>query len=85
MPLQVLALGQEVAFEYQGQQFVLTVKSLMVLDRKNTQMSVTRGQLVKITSFVYEAPKQTNIKVYATVNSPQPSCCMANLGSEGHC
>ena len=35
---QVWALGQEVVFEYQGQNFVLMVKNLMVLDRKNVQV-----------------------------------------------
>ena len=59
----MLALGQEVAFEYQGVQFVLRISNLMVLDRKHMQMSVTRGMLVRDTSFVYEAPNHTNIKV----------------------
>lgn len=66
---QVFALGQEVAFEYQGQNFVLTVKNLMVLDRKNVQMSVTRGALVNLTAFSYEAPGPSNIKVPSTVRS----------------
>jgi hypothetical protein len=60
---QVLALGQEVAFEYQGVQFVLRVSNLMVLDRKHTQMGVPRGLLVRDTSFTYEAQNHTNIKV----------------------
>ena len=59
----MLALGQEVAFEYQGVQFVLRVSNLMVLDRKHTQMGVPRGMLVRDTSFIYEAPNHTNIKV----------------------
>lgn len=62
--MQVFALGQEVAFEYQGQNFLLTVKNLMVLDRKNVQMSVTRGALVNVTSFSYEAPVSSNVKVH---------------------
>ena len=59
----MLALGQEVAFEYQGVQFVLRVSNLMVLDRKHTQMGVPRGLLVRDTSFTYEAQNHTNIKV----------------------
>lgn len=74
---QVLALGQEVAFEYQGVSFVLRVNNLMVLDRKHTQMSVTRGLLVRDASLTYEAQNHTNIKARALQQAWQQGggCC----------
>ena len=41
-------------FEYQGTNFLLTILSVLVLDKLQEQVPVTRGQLVPDTAWVFE-------------------------------
>ncbi len=43
-----------VTFEYQGTNFLLTILSVLVLDKLQEQVPVTRGQLVPDTAWVFE-------------------------------
>ena len=52
--LQVFAGQQVVTFEYQGTNFLLTIVSVLVLDKLQEQVPVTRGQLVPDTAWVFE-------------------------------
>ena len=52
--LQVFAGQQVVTFEYQGTNFLLTILSLLVLDKLQEQVPVSRGQLAPDTAWVFE-------------------------------
>eukprot|EP00887_Chlorella_sp_A99_P002765 scaffold6.g2765.t1 len=60
---QVLTLGQELTFEFQGTNYLLRVNNIMVLDSKGEQLSVHQGQLIPDTGVVFEAKHGGGIKI----------------------
>eukprot|EP00891_Asterochloris_glomerata_P007298 jgi/Astpho2/7298/fgenesh1_pm.00113_%23_29_t len=60
---QVFAGQQVVTFEYQGTNFLLTILSVLVLDKLQEQVPVTRGQLVPDTAWVFETQAGSGLKV----------------------
>jgi vesicle-fusing ATPase len=60
---QVWTVGQEVAFEYQGTNFLLRVSSLVALDAGAGQLALHQGLLLPDAAFVFETRHGAGLKV----------------------
>ncbi len=56
-------MGQQLTFEYQGTNYLMKVKNLMVVDRYAEQLSVSRGMLIPDTAFVFETQQGKGLKI----------------------
>mmetsp|Transcript_17599 Transcript_17599/g.52878 ORF Transcript_17599/g.52878 Transcript_17599/m.52878 type:complete len:742 (+) Transcript_17599:405-2630(+) len=66
----VFHTGQEVAFEYQGQSLLLTVRSMLVHDlMSSTQESVDRAMMTSETACTFDAIAASGIKITGQKNS----------------
>jgi vesicle-fusing ATPase len=60
---QVVTVHQQVTFEYQGVNYLLTVKSIIGTDTDSDNLTIHRGQLLKETEIVFETRPGSGIKV----------------------
>ncbi len=78
---QVFQVGPEVAFEYQGQILVLSVRSVLVTDaRSGTQQSVERGMLTPDTACTFDAVAASGIKARSCPTLPAEHMCSCTQG-----
>ena len=63
MHVQVFALDQNLTFEYQGINFLLTVTNLVVTDKMGDQVGAKRAQLVATTGFLFEVAAGSGLKI----------------------
>lgn len=59
----MFALDQNLTFEYQGINFLLTVTNLVVTDKMGDQVGSRRAQLVPSTGFLFEVAAGSGLKI----------------------
>lgn len=60
---QVWTVGQQLTFEYQGTNYLLTVGSIIVVDSLAEQLSVHCGQLINESAYVFESRHGSGLKI----------------------
>jgi vesicle-fusing ATPase len=60
---QILTVGQQLIFEYQGTNYFLTMHNIIVLDTAADQQSVHAGQLTAETAYVFETKHGSGLKM----------------------
>ncbi|KAK9813277.1 hypothetical protein WJX72_011798 [[Myrmecia] bisecta] len=60
---QIFTVDQALTFEYQGNNYLLRVSGVLVVDSKGEQRAEARGQLAASTAFVFETAAGSGVKV----------------------
>ena len=69
---QIVTVRQEIAFEFQGVNYQLSIGSLIALDSSGEQLSVHRGILLPDSAFVFETKHGSGIKIIGQRNAAVP-------------